>query len=184
MLKNHRRRFFYRVFFGKNIKKILFPTSISRPNGFFLERNKDLNFVPQKVSSIKYVRKIFRKTNISYPLIDIRACGYLGVRNVSFSEHFADVLNNDIVLLFTLEKRWVEVQILDKIRTDVKTKNLKAAVCRCSANLGILENFANFTGKHLCWSLFLINLQAWSPATLLKRDSSTNVIFLLNLQNF
>ena len=23
----------------------------------------------------------------------------------------------------------------------------------------VLKNFANFTGKHLCWSLFLINLQ-------------------------
>ena len=24
----------------------------------------------------------------------------------------------------------------------------------------VLKNFAIFTGKHLCWSLFLINLQA------------------------
>ena len=30
--------------------------------------------------------------------------------------------------------------------------------------IGVLEYFAIFTGKHLCWSLFLI--------TLLKRDSS------------
>ena len=28
-----------------------------------------------------------------------------------------------------------------------------------------------FTGKHLCWGLFLINLQAWRPATLLKKTS-------------
>ena len=26
--------------------------------------------------------------------------------------------------------------------------------------VGILKSFANFTGKHLCWSLFLKNLQA------------------------
>ena len=26
--------------------------------------------------------------------------------------------------------------------------------------IGILKSFANFTGKHLCWSLFLKNLQA------------------------
>ena len=26
--------------------------------------------------------------------------------------------------------------------------------------IGVLKNFANFTGKHLCWSLFLIKLQA------------------------
>ena len=27
--------------------------------------------------------------------------------------------------------------------------------------IGVLKNFANFTGKHLCWSLLLIELQAW-----------------------
>ena len=42
-------------------------------------------------SSIKYVRKIFRKANISNPLI--RTCAYQGVRNVSLSENFAYVLN-------------------------------------------------------------------------------------------
>ena len=26
--------------------------------------------------------------------------------------------------------------------------------------IGVLKRFANFTGKHLCWSLFLKNLQA------------------------
>ena len=45
------------------------------------------------------------------------------------------------------------------------------------------KNLANFTGKHLCWSLFLIKLKAWEPATLLKRDSNTGV-FLWNLPNF
>ena len=39
----------------------------------------------------------------------------------------------------------------------------------------ILKNFTKFKGKHLCWSLFLINLHASSPATLLKRDSNTGV---------
>ena len=34
---------------------------------------------------------------------------------------------------------------------------------------GVLKNFVNFTGKHLCWSLFLINLQAWRSGTLLKK---------------
>ena len=44
-------------------------------------------------SSIKYVHKIFRKTNISNPLIRTRTCAYQGVRNVSFSKNFASVLN-------------------------------------------------------------------------------------------
>ena len=28
------------------------------------------------------------------------------------------------------------------------------------------------TGKHLCWSFFSVNMKAWRPATLLKRDSN------------
>ena len=51
--------------------------------------------------------------------------------------------------------------------------------------ISVLKNFATITGKHLCWNLFLIklqtgvsfliNLQARSPETLLKRDSITGV---------
>ena len=41
----------------------------------------------------------------------------------------------------------------------------------------------NFTGKDLCWSLFLIKLQAFKPAYLLKRDSNTGV-FLVNIAKF
>ena len=39
--------------------------------------------------------------------------------------------------------------------------------------IGVLKNFAMFTGNHLCWNFFLIKLQPWRPATLLKRDSNT-----------
>ena len=30
----------------------------------------------------------------------------------------------------------------------------------CSVKKGILKNFANFTGTNMCWSFFLIKLQA------------------------
>ena len=48
--------------------------------------------------------------------------------------------------------------------------------------MGILKNVAIFTGKHLCWDLFLIKLQDCRAATLLKRDSNT-IDFLRILQN-
>ena len=48
---------------------------------------------------------------------------------------------------------------------------------------GVLKNFAIFTGKHLCCSFFLIKLQGWWPATLLKRDSN-NGVFLWILLSF
>ena len=48
---------------------------------------------------------------------------------------------------------------------------------------GVFGNFANFTGKHLCWNLFLMQLQAFRPVSLLKRDSYTD-FFQWNLRNF
>ena len=42
---------------------------------------------------------------------------------------------------------------------------------------GVLKNLINFTGKHLCWSLFVTELWAFNSAYLLKRDSNT-VVFL------
>ena len=33
--------------------------------------------------------------------------------------------------------------------------NLRRNQCSCSVKKNILRNFANFIGKHLCWSLFL-----------------------------
>ena len=41
---------------------------------------------------------MFRKTNISYPLIRTPTCAYQGVRNVSFSENFAYVLHEWTIL--------------------------------------------------------------------------------------
>ena len=54
---------------------------------------------------------------------------------------------------------------------------------RCSVKKGALKNLWNFTVKHLCWSLFLIKLQTFRPATILRRDSSTD-FFLWTLQSF
>ena len=41
--------------------------------------------------------------------------------------------------------------------------------------IGDFKNFANFTGKYLFWSFFLITLQALKPAASLKGDSNTGV---------
>ena len=60
---------------------------------------------------------------------------------------------------------------------------MEAVAGRCSSKQGALKNFANFTGKHLCQSFFLIKLQTQKPATLLKTDSSTGV-FLMKFANF
>ena len=46
----------------------------------------------------------------------------------------------------------------------------KSSQQRCSVKRAILGNFAVFTGKHLCWSLFFIKLQTFNPWTLLKKE--------------
>ena len=60
---------------------------------------------------------------------------------------------------------------------------LKRNYQRCSIKKAVLKNLAILLAKHLCWSLFLINLQAYKPATLLQRDSNT-VVFLWVLRSF
>ena len=36
----------------------------------------------------------------------------------------------------------------------------------CYVKKDVLENLANFTEEHLCWSLFLTKVQAWRSVTL------------------
>ena len=47
----------------------------------------------------------------------------------------------------------------------------------------VLKHFTIYTGRHLYWSLFLIKLQGFSPATLLKRDSNSSC-FPVNIAKF
>ena len=48
---------------------------------------------------------------------------------------------------------------------------------------GVLKHFAIFTGKNLCWSLFLIKFQDWSLHFYSRRHSNAGV-FLWILRNF
>ena len=44
----------------------------------------------------------------------------------------------------------------------VTDKYGRSSHCRWSIKMALLKKFAIFTGKHLCWSLFLKKLLAWS----------------------
>ena len=39
----------------------------------------------------------------------------------------------------------------------------------------VLKNFSIFTGKYLCWNLFLIKLGVFRSTTLLKRDFNAGI---------
>ena len=51
----------------------------------------------------------------------------------------------------------------------------EAVAQRCFFKKGILRNFAKFTGKHLCQSLFFNKVAGLAPVTSLKRDSGIGV---------
>ena len=56
-------------------------------------------------------------------------------------------------------------------------------VRRCFSKYVFLK-FATSTVKHLCWSLFLIKMQAWRPVTLPNRDSCFSVNIAKFLRKF
>ena len=54
---------------------------------------------------------------------------------------------------------------------------------RCSVKKGVFRNFAKFTRKHLCWSLFLNKVSGLRPTTLLK-ERLWHICFPVNFAKF
>ena len=93
---------------------------------------------------------------------------------------FRDVINEpplNIVFPSTIEHRLVETELESNLNSLLKIfqdliiswksyhsvekfmflpENLGSSRWQMFLKIGVLKNFANFTGKHLCWSLFLI----------------------------
>ena len=93
---------------------------------------------------------------------------------------FIGVFLNHLWLIPNILK-WQNYKIFTKL---VPSQTLlRSSHRRCSVKTGVFKNLQKFTGKHLCYSLFLIRLQVFRPATLLNSDSNTD-IFLWNLPNF
>ena len=63
------------------------------------------------------------------------------------------------------------------LKATVQKQSSKQSLPKVSSEaffkLNFIYNFA--AGKHLCYSLILIKLQVFRPATLLKRDSNRGV---------
>ena len=65
--------------------------------------------------------------------------------------------------------------LLNSSKKVLYKKLVRSSHRRYSLKKGVLKNSSNFTGKHLCWSLVLIKLQAFRYAASLKSDSNTGV---------
>ena len=79
-----------------------------------------------------------------------------------------------MLTLFSISSFHAIVPFLYPLKTSGSDvfKGYRSNHWRCSVKKHVLQNFANYTGKHLCWSLILIELQALKSAVLLKRDSN------------
>ena len=101
----------------------------------------------------------------------------------------AGVLSEDVLKNFAkfTQKHLCRSLFFNKV-AGWKPKNVRISHWRCSVKQGVflkrragvseqafidpLQNrcsWIKLTGKNLCWSLFLIKLQLWEPATLLKK---------------
>ena len=106
------------------------------------------------------------------------------IQLVSFIDYFLEIKNFDtqrvgnylpfrpfVLALYIAKSKFGKflMQFL-KPSTTIEFTELKNALVsecnrssrrKCSVRKGVLRNYAKFTGKHLCQSLFLIKLQAW-----------------------
>ena len=87
----------------------------------------------------------------------------MAANNMSDIHGSPDVLST----LMLLQQGKLQQQILHGI----SRSSLPDVFCKKAP----LKTYSKFTGKHLRWSLFLIKLQAFRLATLLKKDSNTGV---------
>ena len=92
---------------------------------------------------------------------------------VKLQEKAPDILHSNETIESILRLLKQKPKVTQPQEVSVISDKIRSSRWRCFVKTGVLTNFANFTGKHLRWSLFLIKLQVWRPTTLLKGDSST-----------
>ena len=111
---------------------------------------------------------------------------------ISFTIYKTNIMNKIVYKNWETTKAVSRLQfsirkiIFWDISTSRQDENLDAVVLRVSEKaqirssrslvffkIGVLKNFAIFTGKYLCCFLSFIKLQAFRPATLSKKDFNT-----------
>ena len=107
-------------------------------------------------SSIKCVRKIFRKTNISNPLIRTHTCAYQGVRNVTFSENFAYVLYG-CPLACIMKNKISHLTCSKSYWTDSSLRRLVAGICWLFGVYMVIGIYNTQCWKGTCKLVFCYN---------------------------
>ena len=120
--------------------------------------------------NLRFLQLIFKASLIFKSILELASSVILKEREFYESKH--------VVVACRYLKIWDLLSFL--YATQYRSRSSRS---RMFFKIGVLKNFAIFTGKYLCWSLFLIKLQTLEPATLLIRDPNT-AVFLWNLRKF
>ena len=97
-----------------------------------------------------------------------------------------DQEHHENVSFFHIAKFWMLFFVFKKMSSSIPKflVMLLAHVGRRSnsclqmiSKTGVFKNFATFTGKKLCWSLFFIKFQDWRLTFLFKKKTPTQVFF-------
>ena len=92
---------------------------------------------------------------------------------------------NSIVVRKKISCRWWRILIanINKFLLQNASRG-RSSRLQMIFKIDVLKDFAIFTGKHLCWSFYLITLLTLRSTTLLGRDSITGVFLCGILSNF
>ena len=91
------------------------------------------------------------------------------IANESRLDEFLDFLNNSHPHLKSVHEHFREKSSFIDVAAIVKNRSSHP---RCSVKKGVLRNFAKFTGKHLCQSLFFNKVSGLRPTELLQMTAS------------
>ena len=94
------------------------------------------------------------------------------------------------VSLCSLDLDWFFCFVFEKVSSSLPMLLVMLVVAKRSNSrsqvifkTSVLKNFVILTGKHLCWSLFLLNYQDWRPAFLYKKRLQHR-FFSVNIAKF
>ena len=108
----------------------------------------------------------FADTNYGFYLLPRNTSYWSFLINVSTLSKVKGKWDNEKVLLSQSKTVDVKVQIQKFVL------KIRSSHQRCSIKKAVLKNCSIFTGKHLCWSLFLIKVQAYSNGCICKNAFS------------
>ena len=116
-----------------------------------------------------WIKKPYKTINFKYGLSSTYKW-YIKIKTIIFKNLYTvNLLTNNLIFKLNLEAKSEHSTSLKNDITHSQTLRDRNNHQRYSMKKVVLRNFAKFTGKHLCQSLFLNKVAGLRPAILLKK---------------